>query len=111
MKKILFIWILIIAGLHSQAQNQIIIPKGTDSLYRVMITDWYALDPIETKDGNFILPAKIHYDLAIFEKKLKNIPLTRADLPIKAELEKLTVKDIKLIILKEAEVIEKVIIK
>ena len=112
MKKILFIWILLLAGLHSQAQDNIIIPKGQDTLFRVLITPWYGLDPIETKDGNFILPACILKDLEVFNISLKAAPLTRADLPLKAELEKLTVKDIKLIQLKTYESLEpKLIIK
>ena len=106
MKKILFILILITVGLHSRAQDNIIIPKGQDTLYRVLITDWFGLDPIETKDGNFILPAKILKDLEAFNVSLKFLPVTTADKVLLTELEKLPVKDIKLIILKEVEEIK-----
>lgn len=37
----------------------------------VFITDWYALRPIEIKDGTFILPKKIKTDLGKFKLKSK----------------------------------------
>ena len=72
----------------------------------MLITDWFGLDPIETKDGNFILPVCVLKDLGIFAIKLKAAPLTVEAKVIKTELEKLPVKDIKLIILKEVEEIK-----
>ena len=105
MKKILFI-IILFCCLKLGAQDNIIIPKGQDTLYRVLITPWYGLDPIQTKDGNFILPAKILKDLEAFNVSLKTLPVTTADKVLLTELEKLPVKDIKLIILKEVEEIK-----
>jgi len=105
MKKLIVILILSLPAVLL-AQDNIIIPKGQDTLYRVLITPWYGLDPIQTKDGNFILPAKILKDLEAFNVSLKTLPVTTADKVLLTELEKLPVKDIKLIILKEVEEIK-----
>jgi len=106
MRRILIILSLLFCISKLSAQNQIIIPKGQDSLFRVVILPWYGLDPIQTKDGNFILPAKILKDLEAFNVSLKFLPVTTADKVLLTELEKLPVKDIKLIILKEVEEIK-----
>jgi len=132
MKKLIVILILSLPAVLL-AQDNIIIPKGQDTLYRVLITPWYGLDPIQTKDGNFILPLKVIKDIEafgikfpiitetkelIYEKdELKDSVITVTVTPryvtLVSELKSFPVKDIKDIVLKEPELITepKVIIK
>ena len=109
MKKLITILILSLP-VTLLAQDMIIIPKGTDTLYRVLVTPWYGIDPIETKDGNFIIPAKVLDDLIKFNVKLK-VPtkISLTDKVLSVELTKLPIKDVKLIELKEPELIEPII--
>jgi len=133
MRRILIILSLLFCISKLSAQNQIIIPKGQDSLFRVVILPWYGLDPIQTKDGNFILPLKVIKDIEafgikfpiitetkelIYEKdELKDSVITVTVTPryvtLVSELKSFPVKDIKDIVLKEPELITepKVIIK
>lgn len=74
------------------------------------ITDWYAIQPIEIKDGTFILPEKVRDDIEEFLKKdipqkitiqstlndLKSYPVRKLD---KSELKDAeTIPDIKPVI-------------
>ena len=122
MKKLIVILILS-CSMPLMAQDNIIIPKGQDTLYRMLIRPWYGIDPIETKDGNFILPAKVIKDIEAFGVKFPVITkevykfdeemkpdsvISITETPryetLVSDLKKLPVKDIKLIELKEAEV-------
>ena len=109
MKKFIFILIFSLSGLNIQAQDHIIIPAGQDTLYRVNVTWYYGIDPIQTKDGNYIIPAKVLTDLQAFEAKERvTITQKRTAKSMTTELEKLPVKDIRKIGLK-TEVIEQII--
>ena len=133
MKKYILILILSLP-VTLLAQDNIIIPKGQDTLYRMLITPWYGIDPIQTKDGNFILPVKVIKDIEAFgvkfpivtkemyvfdeelekEDSMISVTVTPRFLTVTTELKKLPVKDIKDIELK-VEAVEivtpKVIIK
>ena len=125
MKTLILILVLSLS-VNLFAQDNIIIPKGQDSLYRMLITDWYGIDPIETKDGNFILPTKVIKDIErfgvkfpivtkemfVFDEKLMkadsliSVTVTPRFLEVTTNLKKLPVKDISKIVLKvEAEAI------
>jgi hypothetical protein len=105
MKKLIIILILIFAGLLSQAQDHIIIPAGQDTLYRIKIFWYYGVDPIQVKDGSYIIPIEVLRDLQDWaaEGNVVRQKGTVKSMPI--ELAKLPVKDIKEIELKpEAEI-------
>ena len=107
MKKLIILLILSFSGLHIQAQQNIIIPKGADTLYRVQVKWWYGIDPIQTKDGNYIIPVKVLNDLQTFEAKEKMPILQKGTvISITSELAKLPKKDIKDIKLKAEAIIE-----
>jgi len=128
MKKLIFILVLS-CSLPLLAQDNIVIPKGTDTLYRMLITHWYGIDPIQTKDGNFILPVKVIKDIEafgikfpiitqtkelIYEKdELKDSVITVTVTPryktLVTELKSFPVKDIKLIELKPTKLEVKII--
>jgi hypothetical protein len=92
MKRLIIISILIFAWLLSQAQDHIIIPAGQDTLYRIKIFWYYGVDPIQTKDGTYILPVEVLRDLQgwaasriVVKQKgtVKSMPIELAKLPIK----------------------------
>jgi hypothetical protein len=103
MKRLIVILILVFAGLLSQAQDHIIIPAGQDTLYRMKIYWYYGVDPIQTKDGNYILPIEVLRDLQNWAKDGIVVSQKGTVKSMPVELAKLPVKDIKEIMLKEPE--------
>ena len=107
MKKYILILFLSFCAYGLQAQQNIIIPKGADTLYRVQVKWWYGIDPIQTKDGNYIIPVKVLTDLQTFEAKEKMTILQKGTvISMTSELAKLPKKDIKEIDLKTEAIIK-----
>jgi hypothetical protein len=105
MKRLIIILILLSAGLLSQAQDHIIIPAGQDTLYRIKVFWYYGVDPIQIKDGSYIIPVEVLRDLQDWAVDGNVVRQKGTAKSMPAELAKLPIKDIRLIELKpEAEI-------
>lgn len=71
----------------------VVIPKNSELRKKRKLTWFYGIDPVELKDGTFVLPERVIADIEKFDIKFKKVKIGDKDKEVDKELKKFEKKD------------------
>jgi len=80
--------------------------EQADKIGYLKINEWYAIQPIELKDGTFILPEVVVQDIERLNPAIKIKDILNKNVSLVSELKKMPIREVDKAELKDAEVID-----